>query len=458
MNFSDPKFLMVLALGVVLGAGLLIAAVRNITYAGLILSLMIFIAALAPQANLRLEGGFTNNVWLRPLQEQRGPAYTAVGALLTLAVLAHAGRLGARLISAPVIVLTIINVYASMLDMHHAALQAGMERLGLIAFSMPAMILVVGGMIHGWDDHLKIARCLGVAGVFWAGGVAIQVMLAPGELVVKGGNRFTGLLGNPQATAVYLGPQFLFLAFLAFNETNRRLRLLWIVTTGVTLIFIAWTGSRTCLILSTIGATAVLYTRLGRAVFLLPLLVAGFLGLVQLAVSMGIDLPLDRVVSLQDTRSEVWWTLLEDAVGSPLFGAGGAGARAVENSYLLGWAVYGPIMLLLILVLGAVSLFQAVRLRMVRRDTPPMIQRWIDVLCAFFFIYFLGAMFEWYILARVDANVVFMFVTSLSASSIIHQARAERQGDAQDHGQIEHDHYGAPASAYAHYGEGSGES
>ena len=109
-----------------------------------------------------------------------------------------------------------------------------------------------------------------------------------------------------------------------------------------------------------------LYSRVGRAILFMPVAVAGLFGLAMLIDSLGIKMPLDRFLEGGDTRSSVWMGLFDDALRTPLFGEGIGGARFVENSYLLGWVMYGPLMLVLLLLLAISVIFLSLRLRLVR--------------------------------------------------------------------------------------------
>ena len=59
---------------------------------------------------------------------------------------------------------------------------------------------------RGWDDYLHFFRAVGLVGAAWSGACLLQVFLDRSQVVFPGTSRFTGLLGNPQSTAVYIGP------------------------------------------------------------------------------------------------------------------------------------------------------------------------------------------------------------------------------------------------------------
>ncbi len=450
MNFTDPKTLVFLGVGFLFVLTLLMRVARDLSYARWIVAAMVFFSALATTAD-KIGATFSNNVWIKPLQNLRAEGYAAFAVLLMIAAMFHPHRLTTRGLPAQGWALMTVNLYAGVLEIIKTDPRTGIERLILVVVSMIAMQITLPAILQTSEDFLKLLRALGATGVAWASVVIVQVPLGYGELVMPRTNRFIGLLGNPQGTAVYLAPQIMILVFLVLNETERRLKLLWTASAAFMIILMAWTGSRTGGIMTIFGLMSVLYTRLGKGVFFAPIIAAGFYGLVLLAEALGIDLPLDRFTSATDTRTEVWKLLLDDAINAPLLGTGYVGARAVENSYLLGSVVFGPGMFLLLMVLMFTTCIQVLKLRLVRKNLPPLEQRVADMIAGYVAMYFAGAFFEWYILARLDPNHPFFMVFACLCGSLIHRAR-DREAYGAEPGVVYDEEYERLAATY---GEGS---
>lgn len=384
---------------------------------------MLMASALATHST---ETGYINNTWLRIIQERRAEFYLGLGCLLFVLNIPHLPKFRINTLSAQGLCLLAINLYAGALDMvHMPGTLDGLMRIGLMLITMPAVMVAMGTMLNDWSDFQRAMRGLGFVGAAWVGAVIIQLFIDHRQLILAGTVRFTGLLGNPQATAVFVGPMATILAWLAFNDNDRRMRWFWIASSVAMTVMVLWTGSRTGTLMYLVGLTAVLHTRLGRAVFLLPLAAAGVYGMLQLIESMGISLGLERLTSGLDTRTDAWRMLLEDAMNAPLFGGGGAAARKVENSFLLGMVIYGVFMLALILLLMVINGVQCLRLLNLRRRAPGNVQRLIDVIIAYNLIYFMGAFFEWIVLSRVDGNFVFIMAFGAMTTRLLQIARTE---------------------------------
>jgi hypothetical protein len=179
-----------------------------------------------------------------------------------------------------------------------------------------------------------------------------------------------------------------------------------------------------------LGLTGVLYSRAGRAIFLLPLLGVALVGLFQMFTAMGIDLGygMDRLASGTDTRTEVWLVMLEDAVNAPLLGSGDDRKGGVENAFLLGWVIYGPMMLMLMMLMVAASGFVCLKLMSVRSKLEASEKQMADFIIAFNAMYFAGAFFEWFIVARVDSTILLMCMTSAMAGRLIRLAKERSLG------------------------------
>jgi hypothetical protein len=361
----------------------------------------------------------------------RAELYLTFGCILMCAVLIHVGVMSFKHLPLQGVLLLGINMFAGLLEMHHRTPLEGVQRV-LFSFATigPLLVLIPSLLELDGNNFLRLFRTMGFMGSLWCLAVLIQIPLDRNQLILTGSNRFTGMLGNPQGAAVYLGPMASVLTWLCLNEPQKKFRLLWIASTGLMVIFLVWTGSRTGMLMYMFGLTGILYARAGRAIFFLPIVGAGVVGLFQILTSFGIDLGygLDRLTSGTDTRTEIWLVLLEDALSSPLLGMGEGRKGGVENSYLLAWVVYGPLMLGAMLLLMVASGIQCLRLMAVRSRLDPTQKRIVDFIVAFDAMYFAGAMFEWYILARADFTIPLWCVMAAMTERLIRIGKEQALG------------------------------
>ena len=132
-----------------------------------------------------------------------------------------------------------------------------------------------------------------------------------------------------------------------------------------------------------------------------------------------------RLTSTEDTRTSAWFGLWENAWSSPLIGLGVAEAGDSENSYLYAFASYGLGMLALIAMLVIVSGGLMLRLFMLRGRLEADQRSMIDLVMAYNAMYFAGAVFEGYLIARVAAPLVLMLIFSGLASRMLALVRED---------------------------------
>lgn len=445
MNFGDPKTLAILLVGLLSGLGVLLAVLRSPGAAIAAICGMVIFSSLAAHDTTT----YSNNVWLRPLQLNRAELYLACGCIALLGVLIHIGGMSFKHPPLQGVLLLGINMFAGFLEMYHRGPTEGLQRIAFSAATIGPLLFLVPSLLEKDERHfLGLLRAVGFAGAFWAFGIVVQMGIDRSQMILSSSNRFTGMLGNPQGTAVYLGPMCAVLAWLVLNESDRRLRLLWVGATGVMLVALLWTGSRTGALMFLFGLTGVLYARAGRAIFFLPIIAAGALGLFQLIAASGINIGygVDRLLSGQDTRTEVWLVLIEDAVNSPLLGMGDERKGGVENSYLLGWVVYGPVMMLVMVFFTLLSMGLCLRLMLVRGRLNARERSLADFVLAFNAMYFAGAHLEWYILARVDSTIVLMCVMGAIGERLIRVARERSLGVWGSTDAVVYDEFETPSS------------
>jgi hypothetical protein len=224
------------------------------------------------------------------------------------------------------------------------------------------------------------------------------------------------------------------LLWLGLNDPKRSLAPLWLAATGFGAICLLLSGSRTGVALFILGSVFVLYARIGRAVVLLPF--AALFGYLGLKLLRDLDLTgAERLVSGTDTRTAAWARLLETGLENPLIGVGFYKLTANENSYLIAMAAYGIGMLVLVLLLVAVWCLLALKLFTVRSWLTPYQRRLADLVFAYTAMYFAGAVFEWYIIARLDNNLLVAITITTTMMWLLRQAHANRV--AHDHARLE---------------------
>ncbi|MBM4109243.1 MAG: O-antigen ligase family protein [Phycisphaerae bacterium] len=343
-------------------------------------------------------------------------------------MMAHTGKLSLGRAPPQALLIILMQFYAGLLRMVHETPVAGMQTIVFAAAVQVPLALAVPAVLDEDEDYRHLVRGLGIGAVAWLGAVLVQFGVNPSEMNPKGGGRFTGLSGGPQQLAVYLGPLSVVLLWLAVNETKARYKPAWVAAAGFAVIALLMSGSRTGMGLLILGSMFVLYARVGRAVLLLP--IVGLFGYLALQLLEGLELTgSQRLVSGMDTRTAVWSVLLETALRNPIIGVGFYNVEANENSYLIAVAAYGVGMLALILIMMAIWVWMAFRLWTLRGWLTTPQRRLADLVIGYMVMYFAGAVFEWYIIARLDLNNLLAIVTGSMMVGLLRTAR-HRQAEA----------------------------
>lgn len=401
-----------------------LATVQRPERAWILIIIMILFAGMAVQVDRSAQT--SNSTWVLPLQLARASIFLATGSLLFLAMLVHAGKI--RLNSIPIQggLMLLIQVIISVLRFNHEGPAAGAQSLVFAIVTILPILVLLPLALKEWEDWIVVIRLIAFAAVIWTGATFVQVLINHRELQVGSQNRFTGLLGNPQGCGLYMAPMVFSLIWLVMNDRLKKLWWIWLGTLSIMAAFCLWTGSRTCILVTGVGTVFVLYSRFAKFILFLPVLAIVLVAGYQLAVSLGLSIgAVERLASTQNTREDVWKVLLEDAFQNPLFGSGFNETRANENSYLVAFGAYGFSVGVLVLVLLFVSMGLMVRLISVRRLIPAQYRRIVDLILAFNVAYFLGAMFEWHIVSRLEGNITYLLIFSALTKGIIDKTYAE---------------------------------
>lgn len=359
-----------------------------------------------------------------PLQARRSHLFVAAGTLLLVAALAqYVRRIPLRLDGVSLAVLA-IGLFASLMRLAQGnAAEGAVSFAFTLATILPAALVIPTLLRRKYDFH-GLARMLLWTHVLWLGLVVVQFVVNPNHLRVEASGRFYGLTANPQHAAAYLSIVICTSVWLILNETHSRYRPLWIVLVGIDAILLGWTGSRTGLLMCLTGGSIVLLTRVGRSILLLPILAIAVFVAAELAAQMNIGLGLERLVSTENTRMEAWLRLIGSALRNPLVGVGTDDALASENSYLYGFASYGMGMVVLMALLIALSVKRAADLYRHRGLMGPL-RPVMDIVIAFYAMYFIGALFEGYIVQRVGVPLIAILMFNGLGYRLLRLARGQ---------------------------------
>lgn len=455
---SAPVLLFAAFLVTLLLAGFM-GALRNPRNAWPIITVMIIFAGLAVQTNR--DGSASNQTWLQTLQQARSAGYLFSAAFLFLAMLVHMGKLRLHDIPVQGFIIFAIQFLCALLRFDHEGPSVGAQSVVFVIVTMLPLILLLPHAFQDWEDWYVFIRAIGFASAIWVGATFVQFLINHREMVLGAQNRFSGLLGNPQGTGLYMAPMTACLLYLLMNETKRLRWWLWLATVSLLIVYSLWTGSRTCILITGIGAMFVLYSRMGRFILILPVFAILFIGVFQLAVSLGLSVDaVERLTSTQNTREASWEVLMEDMWDNPVLGYGFKESRANENSYLLAFGAYGFITGSLVVFFLFYSLAYMFKFWRYRKLLPAKHRQLADLIIAFNAAYFAGSCFEWHIIARLEVNLLYMCIFSVMAKRLMEKVDAETStqaifaddythyGHPDEHGEHgEHTAGGSPATA-----------
>lgn len=356
-------------------------------------------------------------VWLS-IQSIRSQLYLASGVAATLVVLFQFQRLRGKSISISAALLVCIGLYASLLRFVHGGATDGSFSVIFSLFTAIPLAAAAAMVINEVEDLRLIFRSVALINLAWVGMVLVQVAVNPKYVTQGNQYRFVGLLSNPQHTGVLMAFLCVIILWLLLNDF-RKYKIIYIGLLSINAIFLLWTGSRTGLGMTIIGISAVLYSRAGRAILLLP--AVGILGYISMQVMVnvvGMDLGFDRMTSTENTRSDAWKLLIQSAQQNPLTGVGMDEMDRSENSWLYGYATYGIGMLVLLLAMTLVSTIEILKSVKARFATPPEYRPYLDVLVGIMLMYFAGAVLEGYMISRVSVTLCVFLVASVALVNI----------------------------------------
>lgn len=381
-------------------------------------------------------GRIIRTVWF-PLQDMRSFIFLGSGALLVVAFMANKARGWHHRLSVPALMLLLMAFYAGLMRVGHGEPVQGLFTVGFALATILPLALIMSTQWEETYHELNVLRMPMWVNVAWIGMVGAQFVLNRTPLMSDNG-RFHGVLGNPQHAAVLLASLIVLGLWLLLNDPNRRLKVVWAGLIALDVLLLAWTSSRTGMVLTVLGSCIVLRNRLGRAILFVPIVAVFTLALFEL-VSGSIDMDLQRFGSTDNTRREVWAFLFDIGMRNPMFGAGPEDVTQSENSFLLAFAAYGVGMLVLSWLLVGACFFHGLRVWRAQRH----LGSWAplaDVVLAFYPMYVAGSIVEGYMMARVSASLVFLIMFAALGDMCIRIAEENlARGDGYDDESDDHD-------------------
>lgn len=383
------------------------------------LALMLFVASLAPHVTWEET---TYQTWLLPLQMQRSIVFIVFGAVLLLGVVFQLGALRGFRFPVQAWFILAISLYAAMLRFVHDGLDEGLTSLFAALLVIPTVTLASGALVQTSGSVVPLARAIAGFGLLWIGASFVQFVLNRSLVITIQPVRFIGMSGNPQNAAIMLAPLGIVTLWLGLHDYRRTLRPFWWTMLALVVILLLWTGSRTGILMLMIGGAFTAYGRLGGMIFVLPVLGVLLAMLLEVVQAAGIELATERLTHGGNTRADRWRTLWRGAMENPVFGAGQGADFGSENSVLFAFASYGIVELLLVLAFIVYSGFLGLRLFRLRRHVDRDLRAAIDLFLAYNGAYFVGSIFEGYIISRVSVNLVLILVFAAVGSFILREA------------------------------------
>lgn len=373
------------------------------------------------QLEERLYGIITQS-FLQPLQENRHFAYIGASAIIALAGIILAKRIRLGRVPMTGIALLMLGLVVSALEGYHTDPLTGLITLGTIMCAMGGLTFALGSFIDEPDDWYIPVRVIAFAALVWIACAFIQTLINVKGVQLGNQGRFRGMSSNPQQAATFMGIASVALLFLCVNEPRLRWRPFWYAALPFALLMVGWTGSRTGAAMVTIGSIVVLYRRLGRFVLFLPVLGLGLVLAVKLASSFDSEVQIDRLTSLEDTRSAAWLRMIDIIRSDTLLGVGARAVGVSENSYLYAFAGYGIMGFLLSLLVAIIVVVQSWQLWRLRSQLSPAFERVAEYIIVNNFIILASSFFEGFLVARVAVMNVLLIVFAAMTCALKHYA------------------------------------
>ncbi len=347
-----------------------------------------------------------DNHLIRPLETLRNLSRPiSVGCLLALFLFFFLkNKKMTRNVFAPVILFFFLQFYINFLELFR-----GNESDSLIRLILNFLLFLVFAMnlpswIQSGENMRDLIRSFVGSGIIFLLFSSTQLFLNPTAIIWQG--RLFGTTGSPQHAAVILALLILPCHWMAKTASGRLKPIIWYLIETLFFIFLIWTGSRTGFVMLFIAFIFYFHRnlRLITQIIIISTILAIY---VVTLVYPNFSTALTHIFSAQDTRSSHWSNLMNTFLSKPAFGAPLDEIKESVSSYLLIAARGGFFGLVLVTLLAFSALKTSYRgLRQTTGD-PHMINL-AQMIFASFIAYFIGAIFEGYILSNL-AFPIFAF-------------------------------------------------
>ncbi|MCC5822913.1 MAG: hypothetical protein LAT64_04690 [Phycisphaerales bacterium] len=392
---------------------------------GILVPIWVMFVVSAMSLPVDWSGRLLYTVWL-PIQSRRSMIFFAAGIAATVVLLLQLRRLSGKRVSPTAVMLVVMGYYAALLRTYHDGVAQGAESIVFATVTLLPLLFAAALTMDTPEQVRSVLRMMALMSMVWVFMCVVQFFANSGYLTTGNESRFVGLMSNPQHAGALLSFMAVTLLWLTLNDRWVVLRPFYIVTLGAVLLMLAWTGSRTGLGMAAIGFAAVLYTRMGKAILFLPVILAVAYYAFKAVLSLtGSRVGLERLASTDDTRSHAWATLIRVGMDNPMLGAGIADAETSENSWLYGFAAFGIGMLVLAILMTIVGGVEFIKRVRQRSRLPLAHRRILDLSLGVFAMYFAGAVLEGYMISRVSPALCFFMIYAGIAASM---ARFATQG------------------------------
>lgn len=436
------------ALVLLIGAGVYLYGLTKKWGALVPFFVMLMSAALA--LPLDWDGSLRQTFWL-PLQQQRSNLFLAGGVALALVILAQSAHLRGKAQSVVIWLLLAASIYASLMRFVHEDGISGSKSVVFNLLTLLPLILMPSVVIREFEDFYLILRTIALSSIVWTGMVMVQFVVNPSMITMGNSNRFVGVLSNPQHAGVLLAFFSVVLLWLILND-KKHFRILYIGMLGISSLFLLWTGSRTGLGMTVIGSVAILYTRLGRAILIMPVVaVIAFIAFTLVADVSSTESAFSRLTSTEDTRSGAWAKLIRNGMESPLTGVGIEESEKSENSWLYGFAAFGIGMLSILIVITIAGAFSGMMWFRAKFSLPHVYRPMMDLCLGALAMYFAGAFLEGYMLARVSPMLCLLPIFCSMGSMLSRSTKTSDLYEYDEYGEL--DQYSSQDGRFADYSD-----
>jgi hypothetical protein len=283
---------------------------------------------------------------------------------------------------------------------------------GTISIGIFLLIFVVLGFgLSKWLQDLKdmraATRAIAAGTLIFAICTAIQLVINRSVMIQNG--RLFGLTGNPQQVGMLIGGSFPAVALLCvWKDEVKALRILWMALAAAMVLMLTWSGSRTGGMMTVIGLSLLFRRHIGRMLgFLIVCTVLVFV--VLQTVELDVQRSSTHLLSISNSRQEVWARMLQDFLSSPLWGIPEKEAFGSESSYLATAARMGVIGLIPLVILLVSCFTSVVRLHLNRKLLREHAFL-VDLVIAGFGAMFGGAFFEGFLLGVLAHQVFLIYI------------------------------------------------